>query len=59
MKAGATGGKLLGAGNGGFLMFFASPEKHEFIKKSLKRLKQIKMGFDLLGSEIVFNDHTN
>lgn len=36
MRAGAIGGKLLGAGGGGFILFFASPEKHDSIKRKLK-----------------------
>lgn len=52
--AGATGGKLLGAGNGGFIMFYAPPERHENIKAALSGLKPIKFGFDRNGVQIVF-----
>jgi D-glycero-alpha-D-manno-heptose-7-phosphate kinase len=52
--AGATGGKLLGAGNGGFIMFYAPPERHENIKAALSGLKPIKFGFDRNGAQIVF-----
>ena len=51
--AGATGGKLLGAGNGGFIMFFAPPEKHDLIAKSLTNLQRVKFKFDRNGSQIV------
>jgi D-glycero-alpha-D-manno-heptose-7-phosphate kinase len=51
---GATGGKLLGAGNGGFLMFFAPKEKHAQISSALPGLKSIKFHFDKFGSQIVF-----
>lgn len=54
IKAGATGGKLLGAGNGGFIMFYAPPERHENIKAILNDLKPIKFGFDRNGAQIVF-----
>lgn len=54
IKNGASGGKLLGAGNGGFLMFFASPEKHDLIANSLSNLKRVKFGFDNSGAQIVF-----
>jgi D-glycero-alpha-D-manno-heptose-7-phosphate kinase len=54
IKAGATGGKLLGAGNGGFIMFYAPPENHENIKTSLCGLRPIKFGFDRNGAQIVF-----
>lgn len=59
MKNGATGGKLLGAGNGGFIMFFAPPEKHNSISKSLSNLKRVKFGFDKAGSQIVFYQPNN
>jgi D-glycero-alpha-D-manno-heptose-7-phosphate kinase len=54
IQAGASGGKLLGAGNGGFIMFFAPPENHEKIKTSLSGLTPIKFGFDRNGAQIVF-----
>ena len=53
MKAGAEGGKILGAGNGGFLMFFAPKERHNSIKKALKELKEVPISFDKMGSQIV------
>ena len=56
--AGATGGKLLGAGSGGFLMFFAEPGKHKSIKEALRQLKEVKLEFVLHGTEIIFNDET-
>lgn len=56
IKAGATGGKLLGAGNGGFIMFYAPPEKHLEIIKAMKGLKKVPFNFDNTGSKIVFSD---
>lgn len=53
-KAGATGGKLLGAGSGGFLMFYAPLERHEKISFELKELKQIEFAFEPQGSKIIF-----
>jgi D-glycero-alpha-D-manno-heptose-7-phosphate kinase len=52
--SGALGGKLLGAGNGGFLMFFAPPERHVRITKALSDLTRVKFGFDRTGAQIVF-----
>lgn len=52
--AGASGGKLLGAGNGGFIMFFAPRAKHVNIKKALKDLKCVPFSFERSGSKIVF-----
>ena len=56
MLAGATGGKLLGAGNGGFIMFFAPKEKHVNIKKAMKNLQCVPFSFESGGSKIVFSD---
>lgn len=54
MKAGASGGKLLGAGGGGFFLFFASPEKHQKIRLALQNYKEINFNFDNDGSKIIF-----
>jgi len=54
--AGATGGKLLGAGDGGFIMFFAPQEKHVDITKAMKDLQRIPFSFDDGGSKVVFSD---
>jgi D-glycero-alpha-D-manno-heptose-7-phosphate kinase len=59
MSAGATGGKLLGAGNGGFIMFFAPKEKHDDIMTAMKGLKRVPFSFDNNGSEIVYADQKN
>jgi D-glycero-alpha-D-manno-heptose-7-phosphate kinase len=56
IKAGALGGKLLGAGAGGFLIFYARPERHEAIQRELSELRPIKFFFDREGSRIVFWD---
>lgn len=53
-KAGATGGKILGAGAGGFLMLYAPVERHEAITRSLSMLRPIPVGFEPLGSRIIF-----
>lgn len=51
---GALGGKLLGAGNGGFMMFFAPPHTHPAIKAALPDLHEVKFRFDRNGAQIVF-----
>ena len=56
IQAGATGGKLLGAGNGGFMMFFAPKEKHANIDKAMKGLRRVPFSFEYGGSKIVFSD---
>jgi D-glycero-alpha-D-manno-heptose-7-phosphate kinase len=53
IAAGALGGKLLGAGGGGFLMFFARPELHAAIREKLKHLIYVPIKFDTSGSKIV------
>jgi D-glycero-alpha-D-manno-heptose-7-phosphate kinase len=52
LAAGASGGKLIGAGGGGFMLFFAPPEKHNAIKTALPDLKETKFEFAQFGSEI-------
>ena len=54
--AGAIGGKLLGAGGGGFLVLFAPPARHGRIKKRLNRLIQVPFQFEFSGSQIIFYD---
>ena len=57
--AGALGGKILGAGAGGFLMVYAAEKSHEQIKKALSMLRLIPVRFDPLGSRIIFYNRTN
>lgn len=54
LSAGATGGKILGAGSGGFLMLYAPPEKHSSIERALNSLRKVAIGFEPLGSRIIF-----
>jgi D-glycero-alpha-D-manno-heptose-7-phosphate kinase len=51
---GATGGKLLGAGRGGFLMFFAPRDHHDRIQRGLSQLKRVTFRFDRTGAQVVF-----
>ena len=53
-EAGAIGGKLLGAGGGGFLLFYARPEKHKNIRKALSSLREMEFSFEPQGSRIIF-----
>lgn len=53
-KAGAIGGKILGAGAGGFLMVYAPKERHQAIKFALPGLRPIPIAFEPLGSRIIF-----
>lgn len=58
INAGATGGKILGAGNGGFIMFFARKERHKDIIKAMKGLKHFPFDFEKNGSQIIFYQPT-
>ena len=55
LKAGAIGGKLCGAGGGGFILFFVPPEKQKNVKDSLKLL-HVPFRFENLGSQIIFHN---
>lgn len=54
MNEGAIGGKLLGAGGGGFILIFAEPGIQHKIKKKLKELLFVSFEFENSGSQIVF-----
>ncbi len=54
MCAGAIGGKLLGAGGGGFVLFFVPPAKQKRVKERLKKLLLVPFDFENLGSQIIF-----
>ena len=56
-KAGALGGKLLGAGAGGFLLFYAPPERHDEIGRALPSLRRMTFRFEPQGSRIIFVHH--
>ena len=53
--AGATGGKLLGAGGGGFMLLFAKPEYHSKIRERLKSLIHVPFKFEDGGSQRRFS----
>ncbi len=54
IDAGAEGGKLLGAGGGGFLLFLAPPQRHGSIRNALRRLRETPFRFAPHGSRIIF-----
>ena len=56
LRNGAIGGKLLGAGGGGFLLFYAPEEKHKKIISTLSGLSCQKFSFEPQGSKIIFID---
>lgn len=56
-KAGAVGGKILGAGGGGFMLFFAPPERHEKIAWALPELRPVSFRLERGGTRIIFFDN--
>jgi D-glycero-alpha-D-manno-heptose-7-phosphate kinase len=59
MNAGAYGGKLMGAGGGGFMVFFAPPEAQPKIRQALSKLVHPQFRMDLTGSKIVVYEPYN
>jgi len=55
MRAGAYGGKLLGAGGRGFMMFYVDPERHDAVRQAVSDLKEVQIKFSAHGSGIIFN----
>ena len=53
MQAGALGGKLLGAGGGGFLVFYVQPEYQEAVKEAMKELMYIPFRFEDGGTRVI------
>ncbi len=54
IAAGALGGKLCGAGGGGFLLFVVEPGRQQTVRETLADLKEIEVGYDVQGSQVVF-----
>ena len=52
ISAGAIGGKLLGAGGGGFMLLFVRPEEHTQVRAALGQLITVPFKFDMSGSRI-------
>jgi D-glycero-alpha-D-manno-heptose-7-phosphate kinase len=55
-SAGAIGGKLIGAGGGGFFLLFVPPSKQRSVRERLNTLIQVPFKFDFSGSQIIFCD---
>jgi len=53
-KKGAIGGKILGAGGGGFLLLYAPKSKHKEIVEALPELRPVKIGLEPQGSKIIY-----
>ena len=56
IASGATGGKLTGAGGGGFMLLFVPPDRHSVVRETLSHLIYVPIRFDFSGSQIIFFD---
>lgn len=54
INAGALGGKLLGAGGGGFLLFYVEPEKQKFVMKALDNFLYVPFEFENEGTHVIY-----
>jgi len=62
IENGAIGGKICGAGGGGFLLFYCPKEKQEKVRQALSDssdLEETKFGFESEGSKIIYNNYDN
>ena len=55
IEAGAFGGKLLGAGGGGFLLFVCPPDRREDVRSALSGLRELPLAFTRYGSQVIFS----
>jgi len=53
-KAGAIGGKLLGAGGGGFMLLFVRPDDQHAVREALKELIYVPFSFEASGSQVIY-----
>jgi D-glycero-alpha-D-manno-heptose-7-phosphate kinase len=56
-EAGALGGKIAGAGGGGFLMLYTPPSRQDDVREALADLRELPIAFESNGSKVVFNIH--
>lgn len=54
IRAGALGGKLLGAGGGGFFVFYVQPEKRRSVMEAMKELLYVPFAFENGGTQILY-----
>ena len=54
LRAGALGGKLLGAGGGGFLLFYVRPERQDAVREAMKGLLEIPFAFEDQGTRVMY-----
>jgi len=54
MDSGALGGKILGAGGGGFILFYVTPENQPRVRAALSHLVHVPFRFDTLGTQLIY-----
>jgi D-glycero-alpha-D-manno-heptose-7-phosphate kinase len=54
MEAGALGGKLLGAGSGGFLLFFCEPHRQDRLRSALQNLQEVRFSLEPSGTRVIY-----
>jgi len=54
-EAGALGGKIAGAGGGGFLLVYCPLDKQEAVRQALSHLRELPFQFERDGSKVIFN----
>ncbi|HVU88460.1 MAG TPA: GHMP kinase [Pirellulales bacterium] len=59
MKNGALGGKLLGAGQGGFLLFYVPESEQDRLRRALAELDECEVEFDDAGTTIIYDDRSH
>jgi D-glycero-alpha-D-manno-heptose-7-phosphate kinase len=59
LKSGAEGGKLLGAGGGGFLLFYCKEENQDNLRKKFKNLLEYNFNFETNGTSVILIDNNN
>ena len=53
---GAVGGKLLGAGGNGFMLFYVEEDSQDAVRKALSGYRELRFTFDDDGSKMIYND---
>ncbi len=54
IEAGALGGKLLGAGGGGFLLFYVRPDRQDYVREALSDLMEVPFKFERSGTRVIY-----
>ena len=55
MNAGATGGKVAGAGGGGFMLLYSPPERQNAVREALTEMRELPFNLEIDGTKVIFN----